>query len=51
MGYLHDEEQKLKEILEKEKESPWISQAEITKQQLIVGGLKLVKKFIEDCQK
>ena len=51
VGYLYDEEQKLKEILDKEKESPWITQKEITKQQLIVGGLRLIKQFIEDCQK
>lgn len=51
VGYLYDEEQKLKEILDKEKKSPWITQKEITKQQLIVGGLRLIKQFIEDCQK
>lgn len=46
-GYLYDEERNLKEILEvEEKESglPWM---EIYRQQLIVGGLRIIKKIIE----
>lgn len=44
-GYLYDEERNLKEILEvEEKNLPWM---EIYRQQLIVGGLRIIKKIIE----
>lgn len=42
-GYLYDEQRKLKEI--EESKRPWM---EIYRQQLIVAGLKLVKKLVEN---
>lgn len=46
-GYLYDEERKLKEILEVEKKEPGLPWMEIYRQQLIVGGLRIIKKIIE----
>lgn len=42
-GYLYDEQRKLKEI--EESRRPWM---EVYRQQLIVAGLKLVKKLVEN---
>ncbi len=49
-GYLYDEERKLKEILEVEEKEPGLPWMEIYRQQLIVGGLRIVKNLVEDCQ-
>lgn len=46
-GYLYDEERKLKEILEVEKKEPGLPWMAIYRQQLIVGGLRIIKKIIE----
>lgn len=46
-GYLYDEERKLKEILEVEEKEPGLPWMEIYRQQLIVGGLRIIKKIIE----
>ena len=50
MGYLYDEERKLREILEVEKEEPGMPRMEIMRQQLITAGLRLIKNLVEDCQ-
>ena len=50
MGYLYDEERKLREILETEKEEPGMPRMEIVRQQLITAGLRLIKNLVEDCQ-
>lgn len=49
MGYLYDEERKLREILEVEKEEPGLPHMEIVRQQLITAGLRLIKNLVEDC--
>lgn len=49
MGYLYDEERKLREILEVEKEEPGMPRMEIMRQQLITAGLRLIKNLVEDC--
>lgn len=46
-GYLYDEERNLKEILEVEEKEPGLQWMEIYRQQLIVGGLRIIKKIIE----
>ena len=46
-GYLYDEERKLKEILEAEEKEPGLPWMAIYRQQLIVGGLRIIKKIIE----
>ena len=46
-GYLYDEERNLKEILEVEEKEPGLPWMEIYRQQLIVGGLRIIKKVIE----
>ena len=46
-GYLYDEERNLKEILEVEEKEPGLPWMEIYRQQLIVGGLRIIKKIIE----
>lgn len=46
-GYLYDEERKLKEILEAEEKEPGFPWMAIYRQQLIVGGLRIIKKIIE----
>lgn len=48
-GYLYDEERKLREILEVEKEEPGLPHMEIVRQQLITAGLRLIKNLVEDC--
>ena len=48
-GYLYDEERKLREILEVEKEEPGMPRMEIMRQQLITAGLRLIKNLVEDC--
>nr|DAZ16312.1 MAG TPA: Protein of unknown function (DUF3102) [Caudoviricetes sp.] len=50
MGYLYDEEQKLREILEVEKEEPGMPRMEIMRQQMITAGLRLIKNLVEDCR-
>ncbi|WP_270434178.1 ParB/RepB/Spo0J family partition protein [Blautia wexlerae] len=50
IGYLYDEERKLKEFLEIEKEESGLPYMTILKQQLIVGGLRIIKNLVEDCQ-
>lgn len=50
IGYLHDEERRLKEFLETEKEDPGLPHMAILKQQLIVGGLRIIKNLVEDCK-
>ena len=50
IGYLYDEERKLKEFLEIEKEESVLPYMTILKQQLIVGGLRIIKNLVEDCQ-
>lgn len=50
MGYLYDEERKLREILEVEKEEPGMPHMEIMRQQLITAGLRLIKNLVEDCR-
>lgn len=47
-GYLYDEERNLKEILEVEEKEPGLPWMEIYRQQLIVGGLRIIKKIIEN---
>lgn len=46
MGYLYDEERKLREI----KEEPGVPRMEIVRQQLITAGLRLIKNLVKDCQ-
>ena len=46
-GYLYDEERNLKEILEVEEKEPGLPWMKIYRQQLIVGGLRIIKKIIE----
>ena len=46
-GYLYEEERNLKEILEVEEKEPGLPWMEIYRQQLIVGGLRIIKKIIE----
>ena len=48
-GCLYDEERKLREILEVEKEEPGLPHMEIVRQQLITAGLRLIKNLVEDC--
>lgn len=50
IGYLYDEERKLKEFFEIEKEESGLPYMTILKQQLIVGGLRIIKNLVEDCQ-
>lgn len=50
MGYLYDEERKLREILEVEKEEPGMPHMEIMRQQLITAGLRLIKNLVKDCR-
>lgn len=50
MGYLYDEEQKLREILEVEKEEPGMPRMEIMRQQMITAGLRLIKNLVKDCR-
>lgn len=50
IGYLYDEERRLKEFLETEKEDPGLPHMAILKQQLIVGGLRIIKNLVEDCR-
>lgn len=50
IGYLYDEERRLKEFLETEKEDPGLPHMTILKQQLIVGGLRIIKNLVEDCK-
>ena len=50
MGYLYDEERKLREILLTEKEEPGMPRMEIMRQQMITAGLRLIKNLVEDCQ-
>lgn len=49
-GYLYDEERRLKEFFEVEKEDPGLPHMTILKQQLIVGGLRIIKNLVEDCR-
>lgn len=49
-GCLYDEERKLREILEVEKEEPGLPHMEIVRQQMITAGLRLIKNLVEDCQ-
>lgn len=51
IGYLYDEERRLKEFFEVEKEDPGLPHMTILKQQLIVGGLRIIKNLVEDCKK
>lgn len=48
IGYLYDEERKLKDFLEADKEDSGLPYMTIQKQQLIVAGLRLIKKLVED---
>ena len=50
IGYLYDEERKLKEFLEIEDKEPGLPYMTILKQQLIVGGLRIIKNLVEDCR-
>ena len=50
IGYLYDEERRLKEFLETEKEDSGLPHMAILKQQLIVGGLRIIKNLVEDCK-
>lgn len=50
IGYLYDEERRLKEFFEAEKEDPGLPHMAILKQQLIVGGLRIIKNLVEDCK-
>lgn len=50
MGYLYDEEQKLREILEVEKEEPGMPRMEIMRQQMITAGLRLIENLVKDCR-
>lgn len=50
IGYLYDEERRLKEFFEAEKEDPGLPHMKILKQQLIVGGLRIIKNLVEDCK-
>lgn len=50
IGYLYDEERRLKEFFEVEKEDPGLPHMTILKQQLIVGGLRIIKNLVEDCK-
>ena len=50
IGYLYDEERRLKEFFEAEKEDPGLPHMTILKQQLIVGGLRIIKNLVEDCK-
>lgn len=50
MGYLYDEERKLREILEVEKEEPGMPRMEIMRQQMITAGLRLIKNLVKDCR-
>lgn len=47
IGYLYDEERKLKEFLEADKEDSGLPYMTIQKQQLIVAGLRLIKKLVD----
>ena len=48
IGYLYDEERKLKEFLEADKEDSGLPYMTIQKQRLIAGGLRLIKRLVED---
>lgn len=50
IGYLYDEERRLKEFLKTEKEDPGLPHMTILKQQLIVGGSRIIKNLVEDCK-
>ena len=50
IGYLYDEERRLKEFFEVEKEDPGLPHMTLLKQQLIVGGLRIIKNLVEDCR-
>ena len=50
IGYLYDEERRLKEFFEVEKEDPGLPRMTILKQQLIVGGLRIIKNLVEECK-
>ena len=50
IGYLYNEERKLKEFLEIEEKEPGLPYMTILKQQLIVGGLRIIKNLVEDCR-
>lgn len=50
IGYLYDEERRLKEFFEAEKEDLGLPHMTILKQQLIVGGLRIIKNLVEDCK-
>lgn len=50
MGYLYDEERKLREILEVKKEEPGMPRMEIMRQQMITAGLRLIKNLVKDCR-
>lgn len=50
IGYLYDEERKLKEFLEIEEKESGLPYMTILKQQLIVGGLRIIKNLVEDCR-
>lgn len=50
IGYLYDEERRLKEFFEVEKEDPGLPHMTILKQQLIVGGLRIIKNLVKDCR-
>lgn len=50
MGYLYDEERKLREILEVEKEEPGMPRMEIMRQQMLTAGLRLIKNLVKDCR-
>ena len=50
IGYLYDEERRLKEFFEVEKEDPGLPHMTILKQQLIVGGLRIIKNLVEECK-
>ncbi len=50
IGYLYDEERRLKEFFEVEKEDLGLPHMTLLKQQLIVGGLRIIKNLVEDCR-
>lgn len=50
IGYLYDEERRLREFFEVEKEDPGLPHMTILKQQLIVGGLRIIKNLVKDCR-
>lgn len=46
IGYLYDEERKLREI----KKKTGVPHMEVVRQQMITAGLRLIKKLVEDCR-